>query len=106
MGAVTVYPCVVMFASYAWLFSKLYFDAKKPKGKKKQAEGVLRSISRAVSVAVLDAENSVDANESDKMCEGEDAVASTVPKVTADDEAFRHIAVAFAFATSCPVHAR
>merc|ERR1712217_718573 len=74
--AVPVYPCVVMFASYAWLFSKLYFDAKKPKGKKKQAEGVLRSISRAVPVAVLDAENSVDANESDKMCEGEDAVAS------------------------------
>merc|ERR1711920_422398 len=74
--AVTVYPCVVMFASYAWLFSKLYFDAKKPKGKKKQAEGVLRSISRAVSVAVLDAENSIDANESDKMCDGEDAVAS------------------------------
>merc|ERR1712151_48494 len=49
--AVTVYPCVVMFASYAWLFSKLYFAAKKPKGRK---ESVLRSISRAVSMAVLD----------------------------------------------------
>merc|ERR1712099_18206 len=74
--AVTVYPCVAMFASYAWLFSKLYFDSKKPRGKSGKAEGVLRSISRAVSVAVLDAENSIDANESDKMCEGEDAMAS------------------------------
>merc|ERR1712107_743297 len=52
--AVTVYPCVVMFASYAWLFSKLYFDSKKPRGKSGKTEGMVRSISRAISVAVLD----------------------------------------------------
>jgi len=52
--AVTVYPCVVMFASYAWLFSKLYFDSKKPRGKLGKAEGLVRSLSRAISEAVLD----------------------------------------------------
>merc|ERR1719284_405622 len=62
--AVTVYPCVVMFASYAWLFSKLYFDAKKPKGKKAKAEGVLRSISRAISTAAV-----VDDDEDDETSE-------------------------------------
>jgi hypothetical protein len=68
--AVTVYPCVVMFASYAWLFSKLYFDAKKPKGKKGKAEGVVRSISRAISVAVLDDENNVDEDEGAEASKG------------------------------------
>jgi len=58
--AVTVYPCVIMFASYAWLFTKLYLDSKKPKGKSKKPEGVVRSISRAISVAVLDDENDHD----------------------------------------------
>jgi len=52
--AVTVYPCVMMFVSYAWLFSKLYFDSKKPRGKSGKAEGLVRSVSRAISVAVLD----------------------------------------------------
>merc|ERR1711948_196022 len=51
--AVTVYPCVVMFASYAWLFSKLYFDAKTAKGKSGKLQGVARSISRAISTAVV-----------------------------------------------------
>merc|ERR1712014_298629 len=61
--AVTVYPCVVMFASYAWLFSKLYFDAKKPRGKSGKPEGMVRSISRAISSAVLD-DNDDDERES------------------------------------------
>jgi len=52
--AVTVYPCVAMFASYAWLFSKLYFDSKKPRGKSGKPEGMVRSLSRAISGAVLD----------------------------------------------------
>merc|ERR1712176_1091858 len=52
--AVTVYPCVVMFASYAWLFSKLYFDSKKPRGKSGKPEGLARSVSRAISGAVLE----------------------------------------------------
>merc|ERR1712050_219256 len=50
--AVTVYPCVMMFASYAWLFTKLYLDSKKPRGKSGKAEGLVRGISRAISVAV------------------------------------------------------
>lgn len=58
--AVTVYPCVAMFASYAWLFTKLYLDSKKPKGKKGKPEGLARTISRSVSVAVLDDDNDVD----------------------------------------------
>merc|ERR1712190_153103 len=42
--AVTVYPCVAMFASYAWLFSKLYFDTKKPRAKSGKPE-VVRAVS-------------------------------------------------------------
>merc|ERR1712099_14721 len=62
--AVTVYPCVVMFASYAWLFSKLYFDSTKPRGKSGKVEGVVRSISRAISTAAV-----VDDDEDDETSE-------------------------------------
>jgi len=62
--AVTVYPCVVMFASYAWLFSKLYFDAKTAKGKSGKLQGVARSISRAISTAAV-----VDDDEDDETSE-------------------------------------
>merc|ERR1712107_957239 len=44
----------IAVASYAWLFTKLYFDSKKPRGKSGKPEGMVRSISRAISGAVLE----------------------------------------------------
>jgi len=52
--AVTVYPCVAMFASYAWLFSKLYFDAKKPRGKAGKSEVAVRAVPPAISADLND----------------------------------------------------
>merc|ERR1712087_881354 len=52
--AVTVYPCIVMFASYAWLFSKLYFDAKKPRGKTVKPEVAVRAVPPAISADLND----------------------------------------------------
>merc|ERR1719284_812801 len=76
--AVTVYPCILMFASYAWLFTKLYIDARKPKGKNGKSEGMVRSISRAISVAVL---------EDDDEGEGEgEAAGRGAKKVLEDDD--------------------
>jgi len=74
--AVTVYPCIAMFASYAWLFTKLYFDSQRPKGKSGKPEGMARSISRAISVAVLDDDDDDD----DDDGEGVGEVAKKAPK--------------------------
>merc|ERR1712151_339018 len=52
--AVTVYPCVAMFASYAWLFSKLYVDAKKPRGKSGKPEVVVRTVSPSISAGLTE----------------------------------------------------
>merc|ERR1712039_1019515 len=76
-----VYPCVVMFASYAWLFSKLYFDSKKPRGKSGKAEGMARSISRAISVAVLDDDDDENSQNAKKVNWPNGALGCFLPKV-------------------------
>jgi len=52
--SITVYCAVVMYASYFWLFSKLYLESRAAASKKKQPESVARSISRHISHAFLD----------------------------------------------------
>jgi len=51
--AVTVYAAVVMYASYFWLFSQLFLESRKAKRGAKE-ESLVRTISRAVSQAMLD----------------------------------------------------
>merc|ERR1712061_463483 len=52
--SITVYCSVVMYASYFWLFSKLYLESRAAAAKQKRPETVARSISRHVSHAFLD----------------------------------------------------
>merc|ERR1711937_888538 len=71
--SITVYCAVVMYASYFWLFSKLYLDSRAAAAKQKKPESVARSISRSgsrhISHVFLDndeEESSVDEGRKDK----------------------------------------
>jgi len=52
--SITVYCSVVMYASYFWLFSKLYLESRAAAAKQKRRESIARSISRHISHAFLD----------------------------------------------------
>merc|ERR1712217_693893 len=67
--SITVYCAVVMYASYFWLFSKLYLDSRAAAAKQKKPESVARSVSRHISHDFLDneeEESSVDEGRKDK----------------------------------------
>merc|ERR1712039_897032 len=52
--SITVYCAVVMYASYFWLFSKLYLESRAAAAKAKDGQGVARTFSRKISHAFLD----------------------------------------------------
>jgi len=64
--SVTVYCAVVMYASYFWLFSKLYLESRAAAKRQKRPESVARSISRHISHPLLDAEEETASQNSDK----------------------------------------
>mmetsp|Transcript_3644 Transcript_3644/g.8481 ORF Transcript_3644/g.8481 Transcript_3644/m.8481 type:complete len:310 (-) Transcript_3644:302-1231(-) len=56
--AVTVYSAIVMYASYFYLFSQLFFEAKGSRSSKSRKE-LAREISRKISEALLDGSEEV-----------------------------------------------